>query len=235
MKRFFHGLVMSLGFALACSTAGAQSLTAAQSGSGNAAFARQGPGEVFGIIVQTGNNNRVGDPVAQTGGLVQLDSRGPAGTEIYQIGDHNRANAIQLDVERAVVSVIQTGDGNAADLAGETLRNSNAFVTQDGHDNALTIRRARLSIFDAVINQNGTGNRAKLVQQDSTLDGARITQLGDGHAADVSQVGGNELASVDIAQSGALHDASVVQDGVQASTASIFQTGSGNTMSVIQR
>lgn len=117
MKTTFSALAIGLALAFASASSWAvSSATIAQTGTGNCAFADQGDtADSFGVqtaqITQTGNDNRAGDSLARTGGIVQLNN-GDVEAAISQAGNASSASIRLAEGARTIAGVTQVGDNN---------------------------------------------------------------------------------------------------------------------------
>ncbi|MDB5844489.1 MAG: hypothetical protein JWP79_1799 [Polaromonas sp.] len=171
-----HTLAMSMG-----STAFAQtSADISQTGQGNAAYAEQvenSGASIAAAIVQSGSNNRAGDPDSGTvsgaaGGIWQKGNHGNTTAEVRQAGNSNLGMVTQEGVTGKYARVTQLGSSNTGAIAQQGGSGGGAALTQTGdeHTASITLRANPRSnpIYNSgvvEVSQFSQGNQAQVVHR----------------------------------------------------------------------
>jgi len=249
-----------LATALTCSLCAAQhdnNASASQSGAGNRAYIAQTDnlGGIFAMVVQNGNNNLVGNPDSQSGGVLQYEASNLR-MEIRQTGDANRATGTQRSGERtwfileqtgatnitavrqdaafeSVTRVRQSGTNNRVDGdAANTL--ANGFIAlQIGADNTVNIFQRRNGFSDSNMDQNGTGNQIVVEQTFADYTQHDMAQYGERNQ--ITALSSESLfTDYTIAQNGTENRATT-RTSATVSGGDLVQTGVGNMASTDQQ
>lgn len=117
----------------------------------------------------------------------------------------------------------QRGDGNTLSVTQTTSGNVTAQIGQNGERNRAAITQTGSAAALADIGQSGKGNDAVL-RQGTGVNVAVVRQLGDGNRLDAGQIGfaAGDANSMFVAQLG------------NDNLANLDQTGSGNTLNLLQ-
>ncbi|USX28953.1 hypothetical protein NHH73_12045 [Oxalobacteraceae bacterium OTU3CINTB1] len=250
---------LSLALALAGPAAFAQEPTTAavaQTGTGNQAYVEQRSSEGATVsIVQTGNNNVIGDPASRTGGVLMSETPRMI-VEISQLGDANQltlqhheggffgfaylnqsgtgniVSLLQNGVYESTIRVEQHGERNVIDDRAEASGPLSFRPSQYGSDNVITTRRTHSGYAGMPIYQEGTGNRATVTYDDAFYSGIGIRQTGIGNEARGSMTSTGFATEAHINQDGAGNLA--VIDIRASGGAETTQTGNANTATVGQ-
>lgn len=209
--------------------------TTTQTGIGNSAYTEQSLVDptvlANATIIQIGNNNHAGDPVAQNPGILQRNIHTLAATaRIEQRGNENTGTIVQDGTyPQAAATITQIGAGNTAAIAQHIITFTTGSLHQEGTGNVATLQQ-ELSDLDFRGIQNGSGNVMSVRQHDATHAGAGITQTGSQNAAYVDYDRTN--GGIFIVQTGSLNtvDSRMTDDVYNA----INQTGTGNTATTRQ-
>ena len=252
------GLALSL--AMAVPAAFAQdptTATVAQTGTGNQAYVEQRSAGERAIIsiVQTGNNNVIGDPAGRTGGVLMSETPRMI-VEISQLGDANQltlqhheggffgfayinqsgtgniATLLQNGVYESTIRVEQHGERNVIDDRAEGSGPLSFRPSQYGADNVINARRIHSGYAGMPIYQDGIANRATVTYDDAFYSGIGIRQTGTGNEARGSMTSTGFATDAYINQDGAGNLA--VTDIRASGGAETTQTGNANTATVGQ-
>lgn len=170
-----HTLAMTLGGAALAQTRADIN----QTGQGNAAYAEQvenSNASIAATIVQSGNNNRAGNPDSALvslaeGGILQKGNFGNTTAEVRQTGNGNLGMVTQEGVTGKYARATQIGNGNTGAIVELGGTGGGAALTQIGDDHRASItlranpRGSRINNSGMVdVNQFGQGNRAEVVE-----------------------------------------------------------------------
>jgi len=228
-----------------------------QNGVGNQSYVEQyQAGEGASVsVVQTGNNNIIGDPVSGTGGILQHNTRNMT-VAVAQLGEANQFSMRHIEGGFGGQAFInQAGTGNAANLREDGAYDSlfrieqlgqrnliNDYATdvagtlhvqQYGSDNVVTASRNQAYISGTTVYQDGIDNRAIVAQNDTGYTSLDIYQTGTGNEARVTQTGTNFSVAASIIQEGS-GNLAVSNGSGTFNSADIRQNGLGNTAVVSQ-
>ena len=251
---------VAAGLALAAAGAFAQApttATIAQTGTGNQAFVeqRQAGEDATVSIVQTGNYNVIGDPAAQSGGvllsetprmIVEISQLGDANrltlqhreggffgfSYIHQSGTGNSTSLLQNGAYESTIRVEQHGERNVIeDQANGVLAHSFRPV-QQGTDNVISVSRTLSGYGGLPITQAGADNRAFVTLDNAYYSSMIISQDGTGNEARGSMTATGFATDAYITQNGMGNIA--VTDIRESCGAVTTQTGNQNTATVSQ-
>ncbi|SEN20392.1 Curlin associated repeat-containing protein [Duganella sp. CF517] len=253
-------VAVGLALSLAMSAAWAQEPTTAsvaQTGAGNQAYVEQrSAGERATIsIVQSGNNNLIGDPAGRTGGvlmsetaamIVEISQSGNANqltlrhheggffgfSYINQSGTGNIASLMQNGAYESTIRVEQHGERNMIDDRVEGSGALSFRPSQYGSGNVITTRRIQSGYAGLPIYQDGSDNRATVTYDNAFYSGIGIRQTGTGNEARGSMAWTGFATDAYISQDGAGNLA--VTDIRESGGASTTQTGNANSAAVSQ-
>lgn len=240
MKATLSAIGLGALIASACTAAfAAPTSTISQTGIGNAAYTEhtlvEPTSAASATIIQVGNNNRAGDPVAHTPGIIQRNITAYSGATalISQLGNENAAAIVQDGTSFPVDATIQQkGDRNSATLAQTIVTWSPATIIQTGTDNVAALDQTGADTFFKGT-QEGMGNSMLVRQYGASHGGARLTQSGAHNSIVLDQL--ETLDQTNIFQVGTLNSvtATLQSDG-QDNRATILQVGTGNTVTATQ-
>jgi hypothetical protein len=215
-----HTLAMTTG-----SAAFAQaSADISQTGQGNAAYAEQvenSNGSIAAVILQSGSNNRAGDPdsgtvSATTGGIWQKDNHGDTSAKVNQTGNGNLLRISQDGVTNKYARIAQIGNSNTGAIVQQSGNGGGAVLSQSGDDHNATIT-VKAGDFNPIYNsgyvqvsQSSRGNRAEVVH--AGPGNTRVVQAGDNNTARLDSVA-NLFSGLSLEQYGRDNTASVTSLG----------------------
>lgn len=209
--------------------------TTTQTGIGNSAYTEQSLVDPAALasatIIQIGNNNHAGDPVAQNPGILQRNiGQAKATAMIEQLGNENTGTIVQDGTHHfAEATITQTGAGNSAAIAQNIVTFTTGSLHQEGTGNVATLQQEFTDLgFQGI--QNGSGNVMSVRQHDASHSGASVTQTGSQNAAYVDHDG--TLGGAHIVQTGSLN--TVYSTMTHDVFNGIDQTGTGNTATTRQ-
>ena len=245
---------------LACALCAAQDVnnaSATQNGAGNRAYISQTENTegVFVTVVQNGNNNVVGDPASQTGGVQQYQASDLFMT-ISQTGDANRATATQRSGQRTGFVLAQTGTANVTavrqDEAYETVSRvtqagvnnrvegdaastlTNGFTArQVGADHVLSVYNRNNGFSNSYTDQNGIANQIAIEQTAVGYTFHDIAQFGERNRVTALS---NDALFTDyaITQNGT-ENIAITRTSAEASNGDLLQTGERNAATADQQ
>ena len=253
------GLALSLTLAVPAAFAQIPTTTAtiAQTGMSNQAYVeqRQAGEQTTLSIVQTGNDNVIGDPAGRTGG-VMLSETPRMIVEISQLGDANRltlqhhqggffgesyinqsgignvATLLQNGAYESTIRVEQHGERNVIEDQANGVLAFSFRPQQQGSDNVISVSRTFSGHAGLPIDQVGTDNRAFATLDDAHYSSMMISQNGADNEARGSMTATGFATDAYITQNGAGNIA--VTDIRESGGAATTQTGNANTATVSQ-
>lgn len=230
---------VALGAALACAchpVVAAPTVTTTQQGIANTAYTEQIGGDALtaATIVQIGNNNRAGDPLAQTPGIYQRMAPA-ASASIRQQGDGNTANIVQDGTRMPVTAQIgQVGNRNTAAITQTIVTYSDASLSQTGTGNVARLDQSQVADLGFRGIQNGTDNYLSFRQNNAVYGTPVVTQMGTANAVSVNQDGVLFSGGTTIEQNGSMNTVASTLQGVTDTIDSVRQTGIGNAVTTTQ-
>ena len=171
-----------------------------QKGQDNAAYAEQvenANGSVAATIVQSGNNNRAGNPDSSAvspaaGGIWQKDSGGNTMAEIRQTGNSNLGMVMQEGVTGKYARVTQIGNSHTGTIAqqGGTGGGAELMQTGEGQSATITVKPPSANpIYNSgvvEVSQFSRGNQAEVVHAGPGK--TKVVQAGDNNTARLDSV-----------------------------------------------
>ena len=215
-----HTLAMSMGGAALAQT----SAYINQNGQGNAAYAEQvenSNGSIAAVILQSGSNNRAGDPdsgtvSANTGGIWQKDNHGDTSAKVNQIGNGNLLMISQEGVTNKYARIAQIGNSNTGAIVQQSGIGGGAVLSQNGddHNAAITVKAGNFNpIYNSgyvQVSQFSRGNRAEVVH--AGPGNTTVVQAGNNNTAKLDSVA-NLFSRLSLEQYGSDNTASATSLG----------------------
>jgi hypothetical protein len=230
-------LGVTLVFAGTAALAGPTASTT-QTGTGNSAYIEQNTVDPLTIaeIVQTGNNNIAGDPLAQTPGILQINTITLDGlpVRITQTGDSNQAAITQSNgAFHYTTAITQLGNLNSASLLEDQYFNSETEIRQTGNSNVANLLHHDTGGGGGWIFQEGDRNVAHIHNDGLNDASSRAVQTGSDNSIDIMHTNSNH-AFVRIEQTGTFNSAIATRDGGGFGVAIAKQNGTGNLATISQ-